>query len=454
MLVVTIALIVIILYSIQFSELGQEQQGATSVLQKANNSTSNFNDSTNETSIINFNDTLSPTAVKNTSVNAPVMPRYPFESHGYLQYHIQGGWGNQIRCIEHSYYFARAVNRTLVLTPVAPHIFFRFRDVYSADKGFHLDYSLEQHYLKRLPEYRYLRLDRVLDVEVAFPGIETIDFRDYHERVNPNITKQETWVVESKFGHLNTKWMMDAPNLADRYETKVVQERKHTVSYNQSYRDIRHDLPPLTASKPLWTLLDSFLAQLEHSSVSYAPKFRPRYSAWIRNISQQIHLEDFQSLPYAAIHIRGSDGQFQKTEAIHKTVASTLDSIQSHIEEWLLSTEASGKVSQNISLGLFVATDVPKLRQSNFFNSRLEELTRSFQDTHNVTVSLTTWYSFELIERVKELLPHPNFLGEEPTIFMDQQLAACAEIGFVGTPRSTFSSLIHALRKDRQVACS
>jgi hypothetical protein len=40
-----------------------------------------------------------------------------------------------------------------------------------------------------------------------------------------------------------------------------------------------------------------------------------------------------------------------------------------------------------------------------------------------------------------------------PGIFLDQQLAACAAIGFTGTPGSTFSGLIHSLRRDRADAC-
>jgi hypothetical protein len=42
---------------------------------------------------------------------------------------------------------------------------------------------------------------------------------------------------------------------------------------------------------------------------------------------------------------------------------------------------------------------------------------------------------------------HPRWVGY-PGIFLDQQLAACADIGFVGTNESSFSDFITELRED------
>jgi hypothetical protein len=42
---------------------------------------------------------------------------------------------------------------------------------------------------------------------------------------------------------------------------------------------------------------------------------------------------------------------------------------------------------------------------------------------------------------------HPRWVGY-PGIFLDQQLAACADIGFVGTSESSFSDFITELRED------
>jgi hypothetical protein len=41
-----------------------------------------------------------------------------------------------------------------------------------------------------------------------------------------------------------------------------------------------------------------------------------------------------------------------------------------------------------------------------------------------------------------------------PSIFLDQQIAACASIGFVGTEGSTFSRFIATLRRDQENVCN
>mmetsp|Transcript_5390 Transcript_5390/g.12796 ORF Transcript_5390/g.12796 Transcript_5390/m.12796 type:complete len:150 (+) Transcript_5390:1164-1613(+) len=107
------------------------------------------------------------------------------------------------------------------------------------------------------------------------------------------------------------------------------------------------------------------------------------------------------------------------------------------------------------TIGLFVATDIPNLHQDEFFQQRISFQKKALKDNHGIDVEVllgdknrnsgkpaTEAQVNALFDRNR-----PGWVGY-PGIFLDQQLAACATIGFVGTEESSFSNFIRELRKD------
>mmetsp|Transcript_23064 Transcript_23064/g.51346 ORF Transcript_23064/g.51346 Transcript_23064/m.51346 type:complete len:148 (-) Transcript_23064:78-521(-) len=137
-------------------------------------------------------------------------------------------------------------------------------------------------------------------------------------------------------------------------------------------------------------------------------------------------------------------------------------------------------------IGLFVATDIPNLHRDKVFRNITSTLKRTLKENHGIDLrflfrdlyperSSNRWRKKTIslvrndsdadaaspgaardpsrkgpLSEAKALFDrknNPHWVGY-PGIFLDQQLAACATIGFVGTDRSTFSKLIEELRKD------
>ena len=408
----------------------------------------------------------------------------------YLQYYVQGGWGNQIHCLSSAYFIAWATNRTLILSPVVPHNYLHYRQIFDMEtRQFQLQYDLERAYLSnRLGSKNYLRLDQALDVEYTLPLVSTVDFREFYRTIYPTLSPNAVWVMERNFTHFNTRWMVGQPELEGLVEP--IQAREH--NQNMEYTVTIRDLPALgrttpIADVPIWTLLDSFRAASRSRETgpvvsrlrppNVLVKNHPRFGSWIRQTAHDFlhhHSHPWGNhTPYASVHIRGSDGPFQKPKAIAKAITQGMENIEQTLRAWVSSfhhdhyhnsnetTTTSTLRPQYSRIGLFVATDLADLDTRPLFTRRVSSLNSTLWMEHNITLQLL--WSKDIQRHLQDMISKQGdddstFFPYEtvgaPSIFLDQQIAACASIGFVGTEGSTFSRFIATLRRDQENVCN
>ncbi len=374
----------------------------------------------------------------------------PTNSNKFLQYFVSGGWGNQVACLESANAIAWATNRTLILSPLIPHRVLHYNMVFDVKRTrtFHLAADLLSLYQESYP-----RLDHVLDVDFLSPQVPTVDFRDFYQQVYPTLQNPNTWVMETNYSHLNTRWVVRQPELVGNLETIEAIEYNIDVRYTIQTRDLEA-VGYEFQDYDIWTLLDSYRG----TKYSQLPvTFRPRLSRWIRETSRQLLAEhDFHIFPYASVHIRGSDGPFKKPEAIRNAISQSLDQISTTFVRWISASATTTATSTNhTKIGLFVATDIKKLEANPIFIEKIAALRQILQN-HSST-QLKILLGRDLAPRVEELSKNDRSFpfGElvTPSLFLDQQAAACATIDFVGTQKSTFSAFIGRLRQDQLNAC-
>jgi hypothetical protein len=396
----------------------------------------------------------------------------------YLQYYVQGGWGNQLRCISSAFFVAWATNRTLILSPVAPHGYLHYRQIFDAKKTptFVVDFDLKRAYLSSGLLKSYVRLDQVLDIDYSLPMVPTIDYKDFYRNVYPSLKNSTVWVMETNYSHHNTRWIVGQPEL--KGISQQVEVREHNNNYNNTV--VARDLEQVgntMRNYPIWTLLDSFRAAPSNSlqtSNTTPPiiyqrppqsEIKPRFSSWIRQTAREILDQNgwnMKTMPYASVHIRGSDGPFKKPEAILQAISNGMDEISTTVQAWASASDyfVSPTSSQKnaSTIGLFVATDIKGLGSKSTFVHKTKALERALEIKFNASLVLlfSKDLSLSLVQEIYRnnadtLFPFRNL--ETPTIFLDQQVAACANIGFAGTRGSTFSDFITTLRNDRINAC-
>ncbi|CAB9529117.1 expressed unknown protein [Seminavis robusta] len=344
---------------------------------------------------------------------------------GYLQYLSISGWSNQVFCMQHAYLVAKATNRTLITAPVLPHYFLYGSSLKQGGQRnshtYRLDLSLPQQYLHRLKSNEYLDLETVLDMEYTFAGVPTVDFRHFMHKVYDE-DQMSQWVIESEYSRYNTLFTKNRPDLEGT-----------TSSGEHNVVEVLHDWTQIAAnhsSYPLWTLLDSFSIKFHASVTENDTPFHIRFSHVIRQTAKNIHQHVWGNVPYASVHIRVGDGSF--VEHVHETWDIVSDASVWHLQEWIQSQrEAPPKV------GIFVATDMKAGEQVQF--------TKILQSKMPQNIAVEIWYSDMFADYTKSLQPTLVY----PGIFLDQQLAACASIGF--TPslvvNSTFSMVIDMVRQ-------
>jgi hypothetical protein len=385
----------------------------------------------------------------------------------YLQYFVSGGWSNQLACLASAYSIAWATNRTLILSPVVPQGKLHFRTVFDIAKShtFRLDVDL-----RHLYHGFHLRLDQVLDVQAWNPPVPTIHFAEFYQHIYPTMDHPKTWVMETNYSHLNSQWIYRQPELVG--QTQYIEAREYNIDFQ--YTVEARDLETIATTFQhynIWTLLDSFHA-IKHSPLLPIP-FQPRFSSWIRQTAHRF-LHDTIPYYYASVHIRGSDGPFKKPMAIKNAITQSLDQITQSILHWINNTSTSINQNNNptkdtTTIGLFVATDIQQTLQSNpIFLQKMETLKQRIQDSkHSHFQSLKVVYGTDLTTSLQQLYQtKPTTLSstssssfpfsdlKTPTIFLDQQIAACATIDFQGTSGSTFSNFIRQLRLNQSYSCS
>ncbi|CAB9529118.1 expressed unknown protein [Seminavis robusta] len=354
-----------------------------------------------------------------------IAPMDPSVFSGYLQYMSISGWSNQVVCMQHAYSIAKATNRTLVTAPVLPHFFHNgasFKDGGQYSHTYRLDSRLlEKAYLRKLKSHDYLELETVLDLEYTFAGVPTVDFRHFTDKLYDK-GQMKQWIIESEFSRYNTLFTKNRPDL----EETTTLGKDNVVQVLHDWTQIAHN----RSSSALWTLLDSYSIKFHSSVTENDPPFRVRFSHLIRQTAKNIHQQVWGNLPYASMHVRVGDGHFAKQ--IRNKWNTISDANAGFMQEWLQQQQQQPAPSK---IGLFVATDMDAEQQVDFskiIHSKMPQ---------NLTVDI--WYSNMFANYTSSLQSTLVY----PGIFLDQQLAACASIGFTPSLRSTFSKLIDLVRQ-------
>ncbi|CAB9514793.1 expressed unknown protein [Seminavis robusta] len=358
----------------------------------------------------------------------------------YLIHASHGGWSNQVRCIRHAYYMAAATGRILVTAPVLPHITpigaqlwappgrFLGHGVISGD--FNLKFALHKAYLKRWQPY--LDMATVLDLKFTFPHVQTMDYRKFREQYydtrgqpKTNLTAN-SWVMEDTYTHANTRWIREdlEPNIT---HGAPVPGAKHTY-----YRD----LPTLAEGRKahsVWTMLDTFYGQFLPSAYNHELSWM-RFSNPIRQTAKTIHEQEWDDIPYASIHLRVGDDRFLRQA--NATIQEVLKETYVQMQQWI-DRRKSKKKTIPATIGFFVATDASPEGQQDFAERLQRQLAPLLPD---IRVFFASSYAAYVTKQLKQELVYPE-------IFLDQQLAACATIRFIASKKSTFSQLIHAIRR-------
>jgi hypothetical protein len=149
------------------------------------------------------------------------------------------------------------------------------------------------------------------------------------------------------------------------------------------------------------------------------------------------------------VHVRGKYGLFLRQGILDNNIKTRLAIVFKSIIKWVgnrKNDDGDGDGGMT-TVGLYVATDIPDvLRNHTTFQESMWYLRKFLQQTRNITVKLLRMPRFWRNDTLTEYVGYPE-------IFIDQQLAACASIDFVGTPWSTFSMMIDDLRRRGEAAC-
>lgn len=351
----------------------------------------------------------------------------------YLLYFSESGWANQEICMEHAYYFARALNRTLILPPVLPHLgkgSLAARDVFVMDTT-HFKTAVDplKFYVTKLPREKYVPIHDVFDINFSFPDVTVIDALDFSSMLTShNMTR---WVVESHYSHYNTRWILNQSQIEGEVIFLTRQEYGRTVDLYMTNRDIVTTLADYTDD--IVVFLDGFKSVFDESSST--PSFQPRMSEHIRTLVQTVR-ERWNVPAYGAVHIRGGDGWFAEEHKLQETIVVAMNNITDQILAWL-----NGAGDGETSVGLYVATDVRDLFNHTVMAQEVVAMVERIQNATNPSVIVDFLSGEELSNKfqIRSDLRYSN-------IFLDLQMAVCATVGFVGTEGSTFS---YSIQKHR-----
>jgi hypothetical protein len=390
--------------------------------------------------------TSNVTELKDNNTTAASKEDVPTEKGGgqkvkYVLYFAESGWANQELCLEHAFYVARALNRTLILPPVMPHLGKGARiprDVFGMDSGnFKTWVDPLKFYVQKLPSFKYLSITNILDRDYSFAGVQTIDAKVFSSKLkcqaDSSTTTMTRWVMEYNYTHFNTKWVLSSSNLTGTVTTETRNEYGELRILNMTHRDIVAAF--MDTTEDILVLLDGFKSEFDTSAMS--PPFQPRMSAPIRQAARAVR-NRWKVPAYAAVHIRGGDGHFRKDEKLNDTITTAMDHISLQLTKWLLLSKNYINNSEPVdTVGLYVATDVKGLFNRTAMIREVKDLVDSLHKTSggNTTVEVLS---------SKDIVNETQSLGNlrYASLFMDIQMAACATIGYIGTEGSTFSQLI------------
>ena len=377
----------------------------------------------------------------------------------YLEHASHGGWSNQVQCIQHAYFMAKATGRTLVASPVLPHwnpvgsgIWngSRFLHRRAISSNFNLNFPLQDTYLSK--KQPYIPISQVLDLEYTFPNVTTVDYRDFRERYYHPPTGRKTnlthWVLESQYHHDNTIWTIEntgpdqmATMAPIRYNETDVLKRRDVSSIHPT--NIGQNASSTTPHQ-LWTYLDTFYPKMDQRFRPVLAKEMPiRYSLEIRQAAKEIHKKVWNHTLYSAIHLRVGDGFAGKAKA---TITNVLKEHTEQTAEWIQAHKKGIKKLFELGLfnkiGIFVATDMNSQERIEFLKRLRQSLhTMATQQNHSHLI-FEAFYSDSFSNYTSNLKASLGY----PEIFLDQQLAACSPIVYTASVGSSFSRLIQSIR--------
>jgi GDP-fucose protein O-fucosyltransferase len=387
----------------------------------------------------------------------------------YLLYFAQAGFANQQMCLKNAYVMAQMLDRVLLLPPILPHFGRGSTNGHMvlSSSGQHFQMRREVRestmnpfflYLQSLPVRRYLPMDHAIDIDYVLPGIEHMDVRTFHEQFYRTEMVQASIELDHGYSHFNTIWTKENQSeMLGRTVRRTAKEHGQIKILNQTYRGAVSTLAPY--SEDILVMLDSFRTTYHEAVQATLPDWRPRLATKLR-MAVGTHMADMATmLPqyYAAIHLRAGDGPFTDPRLMERTIRHVMRNMTIVLSEWLsasLATEISnatvGEVANTSqrpnrydTVGLYVATDLDDFRDHPIFHSESSKMLDSIYFQHGVNVTILSQRDIGNATQILNGILYAND-------FFDVQMAVCASIGFVGTDRSSFSSLINQHRKSEQ----
>lgn len=347
----------------------------------------------------------------------------------YLTYQPPGGgWNNQRIAFENAVIFAKLLNRTLIVHPMAPHQeVLRLKELY---RGFDLGHEV----YNRVPSRKLLPLSKVIDLSRLSKLLPVKEILTNHTTFIED-NQHSSWYRVCHNG-LQGIWIDLLPSNPNTKAWNALKRAKDLHKYKTlpTYRkSCKADMALYsnTNDTPVWGILDELLQRTE--SIIYfeeesmffrqmlflskkrtldAHKWLIRFITFAAPIWQRLrNIQSQLGFPFNAIHVRRTD---------HPTSHSISQ------DNWLNSLNKRGAL--NITSKLYVATDEKNL----------------------------TWFTpfrkagYDLIfakDFMEELTQHSDRGHAQDIIGLTEQLICAHAYLFVGSYYSTFSLYIKRLRK-------
>jgi hypothetical protein len=405
----------------------------------------------------------------------------------YILYGTTSGWSNQVESLEHAYWLAAATDRTLILAPIMGH-FETIQWTYAGEK------TVEEVYQSKL-DSDHPTMTSVLNFTTAH--VPVIDYKDYFQQYhhNSNITiddnppKTEIQLTFTGGRNNYTQYRCDNTIFTNN---KLLHGQVTTNKCAGHVGMVRHDPKPpyenVTYKHPhlelvqtydrydVWTFTFLFPESLFHRESfesDHDTRLPFRYVESIQQAARDIITTTWK-IPsrqyYFSLHYRGGDGPFKRnsnwTEIILTSLneakeAILLHAAQNKIRHDHQSTTTDGPGPYVILL----VTDIEELIDiDNNARGKLATLWKNncqrivdeiSQEDASIKIRYVTSESYKTETNALIQLLQQN---EYAPIFLDQQLAACAGLGYSAShltrnPRSTFQNRIQKMRQQAEMIC-
>lgn len=350
----------------------------------------------------------------------------------FLMYGVTSGWANQLLCHEHAIWLAHATRRTLIVSPML---------------GW--GETMQGHWQNTSINEQYSRLKTYVPVtdvlELDWSGLNVIDWKVFYNTMGNDSALTET-ELSYRFNCANTKWTRNLTSWSEIQLENIWTCADHLAKrgvHNVTVRDIVTTLKPFES----YDILNfNFIYPSSNFDTDHQhPKFNLTYVEPIRSTAQAIRQILWDDRPYAAIHIRGTDGPFKQIfrDDPSSVMRAALEMAGGEMEQF--QKEHNHTHAKNMTL--LVLSDVPAIESHNSWTSE----SARFSD-RMATIGITMSYNFrsDYQRQVSELME--NISNPYADVCVDMQLAACATAGFgYLQTTSTFLERIKDMRQQPPV---